>query len=708
MTAARTGFRRVGRRAAALPLAILAVAGAARAREPAQDGRQPLVLRPAPSPLDAEGATGPSVALDGLHFETAAGRVALPAAMSRPIAAGASASREFLLADDRVVRLVASPGLRAYTIRLSAEPSEDILGWGLSIAAAPGERFTGLLERVADGPQEASRAPDLAAGLDLRGQRVDTLVKPATSAYAPFYVSSGGYGVFVKGAWPGRFDVCAADPGRVAIEFEGPSLELKVYLDGDPAAIVKAHSMEAGPPVLPPKWMLRPWRWRDEHSHRPAYADGTPVTGPFNSQVMEDVLMMRAFGIPNGVYCIDRPHGPDRLGGGEIDPARLPRFADMVGWLNGQGMQALLRIAPHFQGRREREAIERGYTLAGRPPRPDTRPLADFSNPAARALWQDGLSELLKLGVSAYALDPGEADIPDGGPFAIAGGRPLRELRNGYVVMYVEAAYEAAKTHRGGDFLLVPRGAYTGSSKYAAFRGGDAGGTQEGLRASIIAAQRSAVMGYPFRGSGACGDSRQPVEREVCARWIAFSALTPIMEVGPACNLAFWSEPGGAARDEELIAAWRLYARLRERLVEYGYRFVKEASSTGMPVVRPLFLADPGAPQAWTDWATYMYGTDLVVSPIWETGRRQAAVYLPSGSRWRDAWRRDQIHEGGRSVAVAADVHQIPLFVREGSGLDLGDLNREWEDALAAARRRPDLKALDAALAEAWGRAPAS
>ncbi|HPK71283.1 MAG TPA: glycoside hydrolase family 31 protein, partial [Vicinamibacterales bacterium] len=180
-----------------------------------------------------------------------------------------------------------------------------------------------------------------------------------------------------------------------------------------------------------------------------------------------------------------------------------------------------------------------------------------------------------------------------------------------------------------------------------------------------------------------------------------------IMEVGPACNLAFWSQPGGAARDEELIAAWRLYARLHERLVEYGYRFVKEASSTGMPVVRPLFLADPGAPQAWTDWATYMYGTDLVVSPIWETGRRQAAVYLPSGSRWRDAWRRDQIHEGGRSVAVAADVHQIPLFVREGSGLDLGDLNREWEDALAAARRRPDLKALDAALAEAWGRAPA-
>ena len=71
-----------------------------------------------------------------------------------------------------------------------------------------------------------------------------------------------------------------------------------------------------------------------------------------------------------------------------------------------------------------------------------------------------------------------------------------------------------------------------------------------------------------------------------------------------------------------------------------GWRFVKEASATGMPVVRPLFLVEPGAAEAWTNWTTYLYGTDIVVSPIWEKGRREATVYLPSGSRWRDAWRK--------------------------------------------------------------------
>jgi alpha-D-xyloside xylohydrolase len=120
-----------------------------------------------------------------------------------------------------------------------------------------------------------------------------------------------------------------------------------------------------------------------------------------------------------------------------------------------------------------------------------------------------------------------------------------------------------------------------------------------------------------------------------------------------------------------------------------------------MPIVRPLFLVDPKAPQAWTNWRTYLYGPDLVVSPIWEKGRREATVYLPSGARWRDAWRPSEVHDGGRAVTVHADVHQIPLFVREGSGIDLGDLNREYEEALAAAKRRPDLKALDAGVT-AW------
>ena len=114
-----------------------------------------------------------------------------------------------------------------------------------------------------------------------------------------------------------------------------------------------------------------------------------------------------------------------------------------------------------------------------------------------------------------------------------------------------------------------------------------------------------------------------------------------------------------------------------------------------MPIVRPLFLVEPKAPQAWTDWQTYLYGPDLLVSPIWKKGQRTQEVYLPSGNQWRDAWNPEKIYKGGQTITVQAEVHQLPLFIRVGSNVQLGDLNQEYKDAVAIAGKRPDLKALE-------------
>ena len=140
---------------------------------------------------------------------------------------------------------------------------------------------------------------------------------------------------------------------------------MKVYTGADPLAVVRAHAMEAGPPVLPPTWMYSPWRWRDEHTHRETYYDGTRVTGPFNSEVMEDVLMMKAFGIPNAVYWIDRPWGPGALwyDDFEIDGKRLPNFGAMVKWLDAQQMKTMLWIAPFYQGKMAEEAMQPSTAL---------------------------------------------------------------------------------------------------------------------------------------------------------------------------------------------------------------------------------------------------------------------------------------------------------------------------------------------------------
>ncbi len=640
--------------------------------------------------------------LTGFYYETGSGRISLPVQL---MAKTGSRIMEWQAktSDGRTASARVIPEGDNFALKLSAGPADGIVKWGFQIGSKRNEYFTGLMERVIDGPQQASWAPGLQESMNLRGQKVEMLVKPTTSVYAPFYLSSRGYGLFIKTDWPGKYDFCSTDPQQVGIEFEGPSLEAKIYTASQPASLVKAHALDAGPPFLPPKWAFRPFRWRDEHTHRATYYDGTPVTGPFNSEMMEDVLMMRAYGIPCGVYWIDRPWGPGRIGYDdfEIDPRRLPNFAESVKWLNSQQTEMMLWIASFFQGRMEQEAHEKSYTLAGQQPSIQNYPLADLANPDAKAYWQSGIEKLLRLGVAAFKLDRGEEQIPDGGPYKRFDGKSIRENRNTYVAMFAQAAAEVMRKHRGEDFVAMPRGAYTGSSPHAVFWGGDIGGTEWGLRASIIAVQRAAVMGYPNWGSDTCGYNEQTLDQDMCARWLAFSCFTPIMEVGPTRNVAFWNLPREPMYDATLIAVWRLYARLHDRLAEYSYAQAQEASKTGLPIVRPLFLANPKASAAWSNWWTYLYGRDLLVSPVWEKGKRTQQVYLPSGSRWRDAWHAGKVYAGGRTITVQSDLHQIPLFVREGSNIKLGDLNREWQESVAIASRKPDLKALDSEVA-AW------
>lgn len=676
---------------AALVATVVLLATAALAQSPPAVLTLPSPHLRALAPAEKAG----QLRMDGWFYEDASGRHHLPASLIR--------KGQLRTSDGHTIKLSVSPHGSNFEIRLTAEPA-DVTRWGFAIQAAEHEHFIGVMERVVDGPQQLSWAPGQSGVLDLHGQHIDMIVKPTMSVYAPYYLSSRGYAVFVKGTWPGEFDFASEDPHRVQIAWEGPSFEMTLYTAATPGELVRAHAMDAGPPFLPPKWMYSPWRWRDEHTERATYYDGTPVTGPFNSEVMEDVLMMRAFGIPNGVYWIDRPWGPGKLGYDdfEIDTKRLPYFNAMVQWFAQNHVHLMLWIGPFYQGKMEQEALVKGYNLPGQRPTRNNYPLADFTNPAAKKYWQDGVAKLLKRGAAGFKLDRSEEDIPDGGPYKVHDGRTLREQRNAYPPMYLKATYDVAGQYRkNDDFVLMPRAAFTGSAPYGVFWGGDIGGTQEGLRAEMIAVQRSAVNGYPNWGSDTCGYNQQLLEQEVCARWLEFSAFTPIMEVGPTKNVGFWNLPRDPSYDETLIAIWRVYGRLHQRLAGYSYAQAQLARRTGEPIIRPLFLVDPKAPQAWKDWETYQYGPDILVSPIWQKEQRSKSVYLPSGSRWRDAWHPDKTYRGGQIITVHADLYQLPLFVRVGSRVDIGDLNREYQDAVQIAKTKPDLKPLDARL-KAW------
>jgi alpha-D-xyloside xylohydrolase len=248
-------------RAAVCGLATLLLSGSVAAIPPPQQAADAagaaLALSSSNLTPSGNGPDSRALRLDGLFFETLRGRTPLPASLTAQarFVTNSPWTGRTTMPDGRAVTLAVTPQSGHFVVSLKAQPDADIMKWGLAVEAGADEYYSGLMERVIDGPQAASWAPGLTAAMNLRGQKVDMLVKPTTSVYAPFYLSSRGYAVFVKGNWPGVFDFASTQPDRVRIDFEGPSFEMKVYTGADPLSLVRVHAMEAGPPVMPPSWM---------------------------------------------------------------------------------------------------------------------------------------------------------------------------------------------------------------------------------------------------------------------------------------------------------------------------------------------------------------------------------------------------------------------------------------------------------------------
>lgn len=586
----------------------------------------------------------------------------------------------------------------------SKAPDERILA-NFTVTATEG--FSGMMERVVQGVQELSWDPDRTEGLDLRGQAFELIVLATISLYTPFFVSTQGYGFYVDSDWPGKYDFGKTSATLFALDYEGPELRFQVFPEPTPQRAIERFAKTVGTTTMPAKWALGHYRWRDDHYHLPNFYDGTPYDGPFNTMVVEDILMMEALGIPSTLYWVDRPWGPGDFGYDDFlyDEKRLPNPLKMIDWLAGKGIKFMLWICPWAVGEMAQEAVDKGYEYDSvLPTGPQDAKLIDFTIPEARTWWQDAMIPRIKEGVVGFKLDRGEEKNPDGYFITgnVADGRSYREMHNAYLALYAKTVREAFERAGVPDGVVMPRGGWRTTSHYATPWGGDTAPTQHGLRSAIIAQQRCATMNIPIWGSDTCGYGGT-APQEVCSRWLGFSAFSPIMEVGPTGNVAFWSWPNEGVEasvgwdgyhfepqfNEQLVAEYILYANLHMDLLDYIYAQAQLAHQEGTPIIRPMFLLEPDVPAYMLAWDQYLFGPDILVAPVWESGKTSRTVLIPEGT-WVDAWEGTSV-QGPTTVTVDAPEHKIPFFIRQGSQVNVGDMQQRWVDAQEKATLRPDL-----------------
>ncbi|MBO4408754.1 MAG: alpha-glucosidase, partial [Clostridiales bacterium] len=113
---------------------------------------------------------------------------------------------------------------------------------------------------------------------------------------------------------------------------------------------------------------------------------------------------------------------------------------------------------------------------------------------------------------------------------------------------------------------------------------------------------------------------------------------------------------------EDNMEIMKKFIDIRNGLKDYIEGLVKEASLTGMPLIRAMYLEFPDDPEAAASEDQYMFGGSLLVAPVLEAGARSREVYLPEGT-WEDFYSGEQI-EGGRVIKADAPLDKIPVFRR--------------------------------------------
>src|SRR5208282_4077479 len=108
---------------------------------------------------------------------------------------------------------------------------------------------------------------------------------------------------------------------------------------------------------------------------------------------------------------------------------------------------------------------------------------------------------------------------------------------------------------------------------------------------------------------------------------------------------------------------------------------MRECATTGMPILRALWLHSPDDPKAVACGDEYLWGRNILVAPVVEQGTTSRRVYLPRGD-WYDFWTSERVH-GDAEIQRAVDLETMPLYVRAGTILPLGPVKQYVAEKVA-------------------------
>jgi alpha-glucosidase len=371
-----------------------------------------------------------------------------------------------------------------------------------------------------------------------------------------------------------------------------------------------------------------------------------------------------------------------------VDPQRFPDLPRLVADLRRSGTRTVLINDPHVAqlagagyapydsgaagDRFVRDAqgalfVGDVWPSQGQPPARSVFP--DFFSARARAWWGGLYAGFLDMGVAGIWNDMNEPAIfsgvmPGGTVHRLDDGMRLehREVHNAYGALNARATFEGlARLRPQARPFVLTRSAFAGAQRYAATWTGDNSAEWADLAATIPMLLDLGLSGMAFAGADVGGFQGCP-EPELLTAWMELGAYQPFYRNHSGketCRREPWVN--GPAEEARRAAA----IERRYRLLPYLYTAFEEASRTGLPVMRPLWLEYPADVATYREERAYLLGRDLVIAPRLAAGTGPYQVVLPMAGFWDI--RTGERLAGGTTTFTPAPDDSVRVLARAGA-----------------------------------------
>jgi len=471
---------------------------------------------------------------------------------------------------------------------------------------------------------------------DANGVQNESIYKPV-----PFFMSSRGYGVFMHTSSPITCDFGKYYGGVYSLLIGDDEADIFIFL-GEPKEILNEYTNLTGKAAMPPLWSFGFWMSRITYFSE---AEGREVTKKLrDNRIPSDVLHFDTGWFEKDWRCDY-----------QFSKTRFTDASKMMADFKKIGFQTSLWQLPYFVPKNTLfpEIIEKGlYVKDAKGNLPYEDAVLDFSNPATVSWYQDKIAGLLKQGVGVIKVDFGEAAPKNGIYFS---GRTGFYEHNLYPLRYNKAVAEITKQVTG-ETIIWARSAWAGSQRYPLHWGGDAENTNTAMAATLRGGLSLGLCGFSFWSHDIGGFVNKKPE-DLYRRWTPFGMLSSHTRSHGAPPTEPW-EYG-----EDFMNAFRLADNMRYELMPYIYSQAKDCTERGLPMLRALFIEYPGDPGSWLIDNEYLFGSDMLVAPLFENGTKRN-VYLPAG-QWID-YQTGKVYSAGWHIIDAGKI-PIIVLVHEGS-----------------------------------------